>query len=110
MSESTGSDAGVIVVSGCADCDGGITVLSGSADCLITLQFCQDLMVVLVVSQLFQDLLVEHMMVHQQPSSAFEADRVQHAFWKEFIHHHALAYLWERTGHGRSGSRLIIAQ
>ena len=62
-----------------------------------------------MVLQLSEDLLVEHMIVHQQPPSVFEADGVQSASWKEFIHHHALAYLWERTGHGRSGSRLIIA-
>ena len=36
MSESTGCDAGVIVVSGFAGCNGGITVLSGCAGgCLL---------------------------------------------------------------------------
>ena len=57
----------------------------------------------LVVLQLSQDLLVERMIVHGQPPSAFEADGVQHASWKVFIHHNALADLWERTGQVRSG-------
>ena len=57
----------------------------------------------LVVLQLSQDLLVEYMMVNLQPPSAFEADRVQHASWKECIHHSALADLWERKGQVRSG-------
>ena len=69
---------------------------------MVVLQFSQDLLVVLVVLPLPKDLLVEHMIVHQQPPSAFEADRVQHASWKEFIHHKTLAYLWERTGPGGS--------
>ena len=56
----------------------------------------------LVMLQLSLDLLVEHMMAHQQPTSEFEADRVQHASWKEFINHNALADLWKRTGRGRS--------
>ena len=78
-------------------------VLLLSRDVMVVLQFSQDLMVVLVVLQTSQDLLVEHMIVHQQPPSVFEADGVQSASWKEFIHHNALADLWERTGQGRSG-------
>ena len=70
---------------------------------MVVLQFSQDLLVVLVVLQLSQDLLVEHMMVHQQPPSVFEADNVRHVSWKEFIHHDTPADLWERKGQGRSG-------
>ena len=64
----------VLVLSGCAGCDGGVTVVPESTGCDVS-----------------QDLLVEHMVVLQQPHSAFEADRVQHA----------LADLWERAGQGR---------
>ena len=71
-----------------------MVVLQLSQDVLAVmeaLQLSRDVLLVMVVLQLSQDLLVEHMMVHQQPSSAFEADRVQHA----------LADLWERAGRGR---------
>ena len=57
----------------------------------------------LMVLKLSQDLLVEYIMVHYQPPSTFEADKVQHAFWKECIHHNVLADRMERTGKGRSG-------
>ena len=83
-----------------------MVVLQFSQDLLLVmavLQFSQIRLVVSVVLQLSQDLLVEHIIVHQQPPSALEADRVQHASWKEFIHHNALAYLWGRTGQDRSG-------
>ena len=69
---------------------------------MVVLQFSRYLLIVLVL-QLSQDLPVEYIIVHQQPPPAFEADRVQYASRKEFIHHNALADLWQRTGQGRSG-------
>ena len=52
----------------------------------------------LMVLKLSQDLLVEHIMVHQQPPSGFEADRVQHSSLKDCIHHNVLAGLWNEKG------------
>ena len=65
---------------------------------MVVLQLSRDELVVLVVLQFSQDLLVDPIMVHQQPPSAFEADRVQHESWRKCIHHDALADQWNEQG------------